>query len=81
VIRLAPAWISGYIKRGYAYLGKKDFDRAIADFNETIRLQPDFAPLYDNRGTAYEATGDLVRANADFAEAKRLEREMDKRSR
>lgn len=27
VIRLSPTWISGYIKRGYAYPANKDFER------------------------------------------------------
>jgi tetratricopeptide (TPR) repeat protein len=36
--------------RGNAYDYKKQYDRAIEDFNEAIRLKPDFAIAYNNRG-------------------------------
>ena len=35
--------VSCYLNRGYAYLIKKDYDRAIKDFDETIRLDPKIA--------------------------------------
>ena len=32
---------------------KKDYDKAIADYNEAIRLDPMYAPAYNNRGNAW----------------------------
>jgi tetratricopeptide (TPR) repeat protein len=61
-----------YSARGFAYHGKKDYDRAIADYNEAIRLYPDRPTTIKNRGRAYEAKGDTARANADFEKAKQL---------
>ena len=47
-----------YNNRGYAYRGKGDMDRAIADYTEAIRLDPKYAIAYYNRGepTATKAT-------------------------
>ena len=36
---LAPA----FINRGVAYFAKKNYDRAIADYDQGIRLKPDCA--------------------------------------
>src|SRR5262249_30129616 len=37
-----------YSNRGRAYDGKGDYDRAIADYNESIRLNPKDAVVYGN---------------------------------
>ncbi|GBU21202.1 hypothetical protein R80B4_01091 [Fibrobacteres bacterium R8-0-B4] len=42
-----------YIKRGDEYLGKSEFDSAIADYTEAIRLSPDNAMAYRKRGNVY----------------------------
>ena len=39
-------------ERGYAYYQKRDFDRAIADYDAAIGLNPQFAVAYNNRGNA-----------------------------
>jgi predicted Zn-dependent protease len=57
---------------GIAYHDKRDFDRAIGDFDEAIRLDPNDAKAYANRGIAYGCKGDYDRAIADFEEAIRL---------
>ena len=62
---VAAAW-------GFLGLGEADFDRAIADFAETIRLKPDCAEAYYCRGMAYRAEGEEDKADADLAEARRL---------
>ena len=38
-----------YYSRGLAYYDKRDFERAIASYNEAIRLDPKFAQGYNNR--------------------------------
>lgn len=48
---------------------KKDFDHAIADFNEAIELKPKRADAYYNRGTANGHKGDYDRAIADYSKA------------
>jgi lipoprotein NlpI len=58
-----------YYNRGTAYQSKSDYDRAIANFDQTIALDPKDAVAYYSRGIAYKAKGDLDRAIADFDRA------------
>jgi tetratricopeptide (TPR) repeat protein len=45
-----------YINRGQHYYERKDYDRAIADFNRAIPLKPKWLQMaYGNRGNAYYA--------------------------
>ena len=44
--------------RGLAYDDKRDYDRAIADFDQAIKLNPNDALVYNNRGFAYRNKGD-----------------------
>jgi tetratricopeptide (TPR) repeat protein len=61
-----------YAQRGFAYLGKKNFDLAIADYDKAIRLNPNNAKAVSNRGLAYQGKGDTTRANADFEAARQI---------
>jgi lipoprotein NlpI len=58
-----------HYNRGIAYQSKSDYDRAIADFDQTIALDPKDAVAYYSRGIAYKAKGDFDRAIADFDRA------------
>lgn len=61
-----------YTYRGFSYLKKSRYDRAIEDFNQAIRLDPDNAWAYANRGNAYFNTREFDRALQDYDEALRL---------
>jgi tetratricopeptide (TPR) repeat protein len=54
-------------------LDKKDYDKAIKDFDEAIRLDPQFATTFALRGNAWFAKKDYDKAIKDFAEAIRLD--------
>jgi tetratricopeptide (TPR) repeat protein len=58
--------------QGKAAYERKDFDRAIPDFTETIRLEPNNSEGFYNRGLAYAQKGDFDSAIADFNETIRL---------
>jgi tetratricopeptide (TPR) repeat protein len=60
-------------RRGDAWFDNRDYDKAIADYNEAIRLDPKQAATYCNRGNAWDAKGDYERAIADFDEAIHLD--------
>jgi tetratricopeptide (TPR) repeat protein len=62
-----------YSNRGSAYTDKKDYDLAIADFDQVIRFDPKDAGTYNNRGNAYAGKGDIDRAIADYDQAIRLD--------
>ena len=69
-----PRWPPSTTNRGYIYDGRRDYDRALADFNEAIRLDPNAAPAYFKRGIIYDHhRGDYDRALADYNEAIRLD--------
>ncbi len=61
-----------YNQRGVVYYGRKEIDRAIADFSAALRLYPKNATALDNRALAYDKKGDSARAKADRDAAKRL---------
>ena len=51
---------------------RRDFDRAIADYDQAIKLDPKYALAYLNRGLLWQAKKDHDRAIADFDQAIRL---------
>ena len=59
--------------RGDAYQARKDYDRAIADYDAALKLDPKFQRAYNNRGAAWRGKGDRARALQDYAEAVRLD--------
>jgi len=51
-----------YVNRGLAYLSKKDYDHALADFNAAIKIQPNAGLAYFNRASVY-----ALKENSDLA--------------
>jgi protein O-mannosyl-transferase len=66
------SWLA-HNNRGIVYSNKKDYDRAILDFDQAIRLLPDDARAYYNRGNAYYGKGRYEAAITDFDKAIELE--------
>jgi tetratricopeptide (TPR) repeat protein len=69
----AESAASAYNNRGTADSGKKDYDKAIANYTEAILLDPQFAKAYFNRGVAQYNKKDYDRAIADYTQAIRLD--------
>jgi len=61
-----------YTYRGFSYLKKVQYDRAIEDFNQAIRLDPENAWAFANRGNAYFNTRQPERALQDYDQALKL---------
>jgi tetratricopeptide (TPR) repeat protein len=59
--------------RGRTYSDKRDYDRAIRDYDEAIRLDRNNVAAYLNRGSAYNSKRDHDGAIRDYAEAIRLQ--------
>ncbi len=60
---------SVYNHRGGLYAERKDWARAIADYNEAIRIVPDAPQCFYNRAHAYLAKGEFVQGRADLDSA------------
>jgi tetratricopeptide (TPR) repeat protein len=58
--------------RGNAYGRKREYDRAIRDYDQAIRLNPNDASVFISRGLAYRALGQQAQAAEDFATAGQL---------
>ena len=56
-------------KRGLAYYNKKDYERAVQDYDHAIRLGLSDADLFYRRGLVYFENNDYNRAIRDFDEA------------
>jgi tetratricopeptide (TPR) repeat protein len=67
---LDPATI--YFYRGNAYGKKKEYDHAIADFNQALQLNPKYAKAFNNRGNAYYNQKEYDRAIKDYNQALQL---------
>jgi tetratricopeptide (TPR) repeat protein len=60
-------------RRGLALFEKKDFDRAIADYDQSLALNPKQVTGFINRGNAWQAKGYNNRAIEDYNQAIRLD--------
>ncbi len=62
-----------YVRRGREWSDKRDYDRAITEYNEALRIDPKYAAAYHNRGFAWQNKGDYARAIADYIEVARID--------
>jgi|SRR5215831_4038676 len=59
--------------RGIACWGKREYDRAIRDYHQSIRLNPNFVEAFNQRGFTYWEKKEYERAIQDFNQAIRIE--------
>ena len=71
--RLEPKYAFAYYNRGNSWWTKKEFDRAIEDYNVAIRLDPKYALAYRGRGFAWFYKEEYDQALKDFDEVLRLD--------
>jgi Tfp pilus assembly protein PilF len=62
-----------YNKRGLVHHEHKDYDRAIADFDEAIKRDARYAVGYNNRGLSLQCKREFDRAIADYDRAIELD--------
>jgi tetratricopeptide (TPR) repeat protein len=64
-LALDSNFAAAYMLRGLVYAAQRDYDRALADFNEKVRLADDAEARY-RRGDVHLHRGDKEKAAADF---------------
>ena len=64
--------MGAYFSRAIAYEGMRQYDRAIADYDQVTRLQPENAAAWNSRCWARAIAGQLQTALSDCNEALRL---------
>ncbi|HAO23357.1 MAG: hypothetical protein BWK80_11355 [Desulfobacteraceae bacterium IS3] len=47
-ILINPKYAEAYNLRGFAYINKGEYDKAIADFNQAIRINPNLTSAHNN---------------------------------
>jgi tetratricopeptide (TPR) repeat protein len=66
-------------ERGQAYLKKKEYRKALADFDLSLKSRPNFVPALHQRADAYVGLKEYDRAVADAEEALRLDNSANSR--
>ncbi len=61
-----------YDLRGIGYTAHDQFDKAVADFTESLKLKPEVPGVLNNRGRALYLKGDYAAATQDFDAAIRV---------
>jgi tetratricopeptide (TPR) repeat protein len=66
---LDPKFAEAFNNRGLCYNKLKNYDRAVADFNQSIALNPKTASTFNNRGIVYYELKEYASAIADLNQA------------
>ena len=64
---------ASYCNRAFAYLKKKDFQKALTDCEESIQLNPKYVKAHHRKGKAYQGLKNHEMAYKAFKEALKLE--------
>jgi tetratricopeptide (TPR) repeat protein len=71
-LSLDPKQAEAWLYRGVVWFDKKDYLRAIADFDEALKLNPRLADAYCSRGATWLLQGKPAEAEDDFARCRSL---------
>lgn len=68
-IKFSQYNIEAYLKRGYAYTGKIEYDKALADFNCVLEIHPKSERAFYSLGIIYLKRGNYNQAIVNFSAA------------
>jgi tetratricopeptide (TPR) repeat protein len=61
-----PETANEYFARGLSYYSVGEYEKAVADYSETVELTPEDIVAYYHRGLAHKEMGRVVNAISDF---------------
>ena len=76
IVLAHPDDAAAFELRGDAWVGLKNFEKALDDYDAAIRLTPSVARLYGRRAAAFERLRNFRMAVRDYSEALRLDRSV-----
>lgn len=62
-------YVPAYMGRAAVWAQRRDFPRALEDYNRALQLQPNLLAAHNNRGVVYTSTGEYALALTDFNNA------------
>ena len=65
-IRCDPYYANAYSNRAFAYCKLGEYEKGIADCEQSIALRPNHSTTYINRGLCFAGLGNTERAANDF---------------
>jgi tetratricopeptide (TPR) repeat protein len=72
-IAIDPDETTGFGWRARAYRGAKQYDKAIADYNEALAINPEISGYYSQRGYTYNLAGQYQKSIDDYTKSLSLE--------
>jgi protein O-mannosyl-transferase len=76
--RLFPHYSESYLNRGNVYKDRKEYIRALEDYNKALKIEPDSSKALANRGNLYHEIGNNNLAVKDLERAVKIDPKMDK---
>jgi len=67
-----PDYAEAYCNRAAAYIGREQYNEAIADYTAALAVRKDDPEALVNRGAAYIGKGDYEKARKDFDAALKI---------
>jgi tetratricopeptide (TPR) repeat protein len=64
--------VEAYNNRGWAYIKKWQYDRALSDFNKSTEIDPEFVEAYYHRAVVYFLLEEYDKSLLDVIKAQQL---------
>jgi tetratricopeptide (TPR) repeat protein len=77
-IRLDPKFAAAYLQLGVLHSERKDYTRAISDYQQAIHADPQLEEAHFRLAQAYRQVGDAAKAEAELQARNQIDKEMAK---
>lgn len=74
---LNPGYSPAFLNAGILYINKKEYEKALEQFNILVNLEPTDPKAYYYRGLSFKWLGELDKAKSDFENALKFDEDND----